>query len=59
MGGEGDVLLGAWQNGVLSFISLPKIVLKIKAEKPPAGCHAHAGQKAKGLALSHFTNIGL
>lgn len=59
MGDEGDVLPGAWQNRVLSFISSPKTVLKIKAEKSPAGCHAHAGQKAKGLALSQFTNIGL
>lgn len=57
MGDEGDVLPGAWQNGVLSFIS-SKTVLKIKAEKPPAECHAHAGQKTKGLALSHFTDIG-
>lgn len=51
---EGDVLPGAWQND-----GIPKTVLKIKAEKSPAGCHAHAGQKAKGLALSQFTNIGL
>lgn len=37
---------------------LTKDCIKNKSWKATNGCHAHTGQKAKGLDLSHFTNIG-